>query len=83
MSKKIVIEYCGETGLGGPANKLKKSVQEAFPNVEIENKQANKCTNRIEVCWNENGGKNTVWSNSKADTEANHPKIVENLKLAQ
>ena len=83
MSKKIEIEYCGESGLGGPALKLKKSVQEAFPGTEIEYKEADNATNRIEVAWNNGGNKNTVWSNNKADTEKNHPTICENLKLAQ
>jgi hypothetical protein len=33
MSKKIEIEYCADSGLGGPALKLRKAVQEAFPDV--------------------------------------------------
>ena len=41
MSKKIEIEYCAETGLGGPALKLRKSVQDSFPGVEIDYKESN------------------------------------------
>lgn len=29
---KIDIEYCGACGYGGPANRLKKSILQAFPN---------------------------------------------------
>lgn len=83
MSKKIQIEYCAENGLGGSALKLKKTVQEAFPDVPIDYKEADGATNRIDVSWHHEEGKNLVWSNSKADTEKNHPTIVENLKHAQ
>lgn len=82
MSRKIEIEYCPDTGLGGPANKLKKSVQDAFPGVEIDYKEASSATSRIEVAWNNDGNKNIVWSNNKTDTESNHPTIIENLRLA-
>jgi hypothetical protein len=47
MSRKIEIEYCPDTGLGGPANKLRKSIQEAFPEVEIDYKEASGATSRI------------------------------------
>ena len=47
MSKTIEIEYCPETGLGGPALKLRKSVQDAFPGVPIEYKEAGGETGRI------------------------------------
>ena len=83
MSKSIQIEYCGESGCGAPALKLKKSVQEAFPGVMIENVEASEETNRIEVAWVDSGNKYVVWSNGKADTEKNHPKIVDGLKLGQ
>lgn len=49
MSKKIEIEYCPESGLGGPALKLRKVVQDAFPGVEIDYREAGSATNRIEV----------------------------------
>jgi len=47
MSKTIEIEYCAETGLGGPALKLRKSVQDAFPGVSIEYKEASGETGKI------------------------------------
>ena len=83
MPKKIQIEYCNESGLGGPALKLRKTVQQAFPDVEVEHVEASSATNRIEVCWYNDGDRNVVWSNNKTDTENSHPNIVENLKLAQ
>lgn len=76
MSKVIEIEYCADNGLGGPANKLKKSIQQAFPGVEIESKASSTATNRIEVSWKDGGQKNKVWSNNKTDTENGHPAIV-------
>lgn len=82
MSKMIEIEYCPETGLGGPALKLRKAVEQAFPGVEIEHKEAGSATSRIEVAWNVGGNRNIVWSNNKTDTEKNHATIVENLRLA-
>lgn len=82
MSKKIEIEFCAENGLGGPALKLRKSIQQAFPGVEIDYREANGATGRIEVAWSGAGIRNIVWSNNKTDTENNHPTIVENLRLA-
>ena len=82
MSKTIEIEYCAETGLGGPALKLKKAVQDAFPAHEIDYREANGHTGRIEVAWNDGNVRNIVWSNGKSDTEKNHETIVENLRLA-
>ena len=32
--------------------------------------------NGYKVYWTDGGNKNMVWSNNKADTEGNHPKIV-------
>lgn len=76
MSKKIEIEYCPESGLGGPALKLRKVVQDAFPGVEIDYREAGSATNRIEVAWNNGGTRNLVWSNNKKDTESSHATIV-------
>ena len=83
MPKVIDIEYCGGWGYGGPALRLKKSLQEAFPDIEINNHSAKDLTSKIEVAWIENGNKNIIWSKGKADTEGNHPEIVNNLKSAQ
>lgn len=33
MTKTINIEYCGGWGFGGPALRVKKAIQEAFPDV--------------------------------------------------
>ena len=82
MSKKIEIEYCEQSGLGGPALDLRKSIRSAFPGVEVEPKAVNSGSNRIEVAWNNSGNRNIVWSNNKTDTEGSHPTIVENLRLA-
>ncbi len=72
MPKAIDIEYCGGWGYGGPALRLKKALQEAFPNVEINNHSASTLTSKIEVAWIEDGNKNIIWSKGKADTEGNH-----------
>ena len=49
MSKKIEVEFCGESGLGGSVLKLKNKIMEAFPGVQIERIEASSATNRIEV----------------------------------
>lgn len=68
MSKQIEIEYCGQTGLGAPAGRLKKSIQDAYPGVTVVSKAAEDETNKIEVCWNDGGQKQIVWSKNKVDT---------------
>jgi len=32
---KILIEYCGGWGYGGPVRNLKQSISKAYPNAEI------------------------------------------------
>jgi hypothetical protein len=84
MSKTIDIEYCGETGCGGSATKLKTALKSAFPEAEINSRPANGKTDRIEVAWLDgNGQKITVWSKSKIDTEGGHQTIIGNLRSAQ
>lgn len=69
MSKTIDIEYCGETGCGGPANKLKTALKATFPDAQINSHAADGKTDKIEVAWlDDNGQKITVWSKSKIDT---------------
>ena len=68
MSKAIEIAFCAENGLGGPANKLKKSIQQAFPGTEVNCVESNEGKNRIEVSWVNSGVINMVWSNNKTDT---------------
>lgn len=72
MPKVIDIEYCGGWGYGGPASRLKKSLEQAFPGVEINSHSAQGMTSLIEVSWIDNGQKNKVWSKGKTDTESNH-----------
>ena len=76
MSKVIDIEYCGGWGYGGPAMRLKKSLAEAYPDVEINCHSAQGMTSKIEVAWISNGDKQIVWSKGKADTENGHQQIV-------
>lgn len=83
MVKVIDIEYCGGWGYGGPALRLKKSLQAAFPNHEINTHSAHGLTGKIEVAWIEGGNKKIVWSKGKADTESKHETIIDNLKSAQ
>ena len=66
MSKVIDIEYCGSWGYGGPALRLKKALQEAFPDVEINNHSASSKTGKIEVAWIDGGNKKIIWANGKA-----------------
>ena len=80
MVKFIDIEYCGGWGYGGPALRLKKVLQEAFPDVEINCHSAGGMTRLIEVSWIDGGNKQTVWSKGKADTESNHAEIAALLK---
>lgn len=72
MSKVIDIEYCGGWGYGGPAMRLKKSLTEAYPDVEINCHSAKDLTSKIEVAWIEGGNKQIVWSKGRADTENGH-----------
>lgn len=83
MVKAIDIEYCGGWGYGGPATRLKKSLEAAFPGVEIKMHSADGTTGKIEVAWIDNGKKSIVWSKGKADTENGHNTVVNNLKEAQ
>lgn len=83
MVKTIDIEYCGAWGYGGPANRLKKSIAEAFPNVNINCHSAKGTTSKIEVAWIDEGQKNIIWSKGKADTENNHQEIINILKSKQ
>jgi hypothetical protein len=62
---------------------LKKSLQNAFPNTEINTHSASGLTGKIEVAWIEGGNKIIIWSKGKADTESHHEQIVDNLKQAQ
>ena len=68
MSKSIDIEYCGAWGYGGPSLRLKKALQESFPDVEINSHSAGKVTGKIDVAWIIDGKKNVIWSNGKAET---------------
>lgn len=81
MSRKIKVEFCGESGLGGSALTLKNKIMEAFPGVEIERIEASSATNRIEVFAVGNNCE-CVWSNCKADTDKNHPTIISKLKAS-
>lgn len=60
--------------------RLKKAIQAAFPNVEIDCHSANGMTSKIEVSWIDNGNKRIIWSKGKADTESGHNAIIANLK---
>ncbi len=81
MSKRVDIEYCGSWGYGGPANRLKKSIQEANPGVEVNCRSAQGKTGRIDVRFvDEKGVQRPVWSKGKGDTESSHAEIVANLK---
>lgn len=81
MSKRVDIEYCGSWGYGGPANRLKKSIQEANPGVEVNCRSAQGKTGKIEVRFvDEKGTQHQVWSNGKGETESNHGQIVAQLK---
>lgn len=51
MSKTIDIQYCGETGCGGSATKLKTALKTAFPDATINSHAASGKTDRIEVAW--------------------------------
>lgn len=73
---RIIIEYCGGWGYGGPANRLKKFIAEHIPNIEIENISAGKTTSKIEVYWVAGDERKAIWSNGKAATEENHKEIV-------
>lgn len=83
MVKVIDIEYCDSWGYGGPAARLKKAIQAAFPDSTIELHPADGPTSKIEVAWKEAGVKKIVWSKGKADTENGHTTILANLKQAQ
>jgi selT/selW/selH-like putative selenoprotein len=81
MSKRVDIEYCGSWGYGGPANRLKKSIQDANPGVEVNSRSAQGKTGKIAVrIVDSNGAITEVWANGKAETEANHAQIVAKLK---
>jgi len=70
MSKRVDIEYCGSWGYGGPANRLKKSIKEANPGVEVNCRSAQGKTGVIEVRFvDENGVQRPVWSKGKGDTD--------------
>ncbi len=77
---KVVIEYCGGWGFRGPANNLKQSIVQAYPNVEIESVSAGQKTSKIEVFWIDGGNKQAVWTNGRAQTDSNHQQIVDSLK---
>ena len=55
MVKTIDIEYCGGWGYGGPANRLKKSIADSFPDVTINCHSAKGMTSKIEVAWIDGG----------------------------
>ena len=80
MSNKIDIEYCGSWGYGGPANRLKKSITENLPGVEVNSHSAKGQTGTIKVSWIKNGALQTVWEKGKAATENGHSSIVALLK---
>lgn len=80
MPKTIDIEYCGSWGYGGPALRLKMSIQKAFPNVAINSHSANGQTGKIVVSVVDAGKNQVVWSEGKASTENNHAKINQILK---
>ena len=82
MGKKIDIEYCGGWGYGGPAMRLKKAIQAAFPDVEIDCHSASGMTSKIEVSWIDGANKQIIWSKGKADTENGHVAIIANLKIS-
>lgn len=77
---KILIEYCGGWGYRGPANKLKESINQAYPTAEIECVSAGQKTSKIEVFWIDGGNKTPVWSNGRAQTDSGHQEIVQALK---
>ena len=52
--------------------RLKKSLTEAYPDVEINCHSAKDLTSKIEVAWIEGGNKQIVWSKGRADTENGH-----------
>lgn len=83
MTKVIDIEYCGGWGYGGPANRLKKALSEAFPNVTINCHSANGMTSRVEVAWIDGGNKQIIWSKGKNETESGHANIIAALKGSQ
>lgn len=56
--------------------RLKKSIQEAFPEVEINCHSAKGTTGVIDVAWMDGGNKQIIWSKGKADTEGNHQTII-------
>lgn len=43
---RIIIEYCGGWGYGGPANRLKKAIAEHIPGLEVECISAGKMTSK-------------------------------------
>ena len=48
--------------------RLRKSLRQAFPEVEIIYYSAGKITKKIEVSWVDKGKKKIVWAKGKADT---------------
>jgi len=77
---RIIIEYCGGWGYGGPANRLKKAIVEHIPGLEVECISAGKMTSKIEVYWVSGDERKAIWSNGKAATEENHKEIVNLIK---
>lgn len=83
MSNKIDIEYCGSWGYGGPANRLKKSILENLPGVEVNCHSAMGKTGTIKVSWSKGGNLSTVWNKGRGETENGHAEIVALLKQNQ
>jgi len=80
MSTKIDIEYCGSWGYGGPASRVKKAINAAFPDIEINMHSANGKTGVIKVSWVRDGKMEVVWSKGRDETEKGHAEIVALLK---
>ena len=72
MSNRIDIEYCGSWGYGGTANKLKKTVQQNFPNVEVSCHSAYGVTGSIQVGWIKGTENQVVWQDGRAKTDGSH-----------
>jgi hypothetical protein len=80
MVFEIEIEYWWSWGYTSPANKLKQSIQSAFPDYNIICRSAIKVTGKIEVSWINGILKNVIWTSGKNNTENNHKTIIKFLK---
>jgi selT/selW/selH-like putative selenoprotein len=72
MSAKIDIEYCGAWGFGGPANRVKAAIKNAFPDVQIDCHSASGKTGVVKISWIQDGKLETIWNKGKQPTEDGH-----------